>query len=205
MRGAVLQAESEVDAARRAQFRRLCAEIEESLPQLQEDDADATDAEQSQQRWEDLTSANALADVAKLYCDIDLDKEIRGGFMTSSREAILADIQDYLGYCVNDVFAQALPAFLERCPSPVSFAGVPIMSTGFLTVNGSWEGYLRHAERTYHELEGKVKKHLVELAGSWRNDPWLSQLDWAPKVAKRSRGVHDSAVRHFLPAWVLLG
>jgi len=220
MRGAASQAESEVDAARRAQFRRLRAEIEESLPQLQEDDADATDAEQSQQRWEDLTSANALADVAKLYCDIDLDKELRGDFMTSSREAILADIQDYLGYCVNDVyvthqvFAQVLPAFLERCPSPVSFAGILIMGTSFLTVNGSWEEYLRNAERTYHELEGKVKKHLVELAedakdkmqsGSWRDDPWLSQLDWAPKVAKKSRGVHDSAVRHFLLVCILLG
>ncbi|KAF8127707.1 hypothetical protein EV363DRAFT_469649 [Boletus edulis] len=44
MRDAESQAASEVDAARRTQLR-LRAEIEESLPQLQEDDADATDAE----------------------------------------------------------------------------------------------------------------------------------------------------------------
>ncbi|KAF8431092.1 DNA polymerase family A-domain-containing protein [Boletus edulis BED1] len=207
MRDAESQADSEVDAARRTQLRRLRAEIEESLPQLQEDDADATDAELSQQRWEDLTSANGLADVAKLYCNIDLDKGIRGDFMTSSREAILAGIQDYLGYCAGDVhvthqvFAQVLPAFLERCPSPVSFAGILTMGTSFLTVNESWEEYLRNAERTYQELEGKVKKHLVDLAeeakdmmqnASWRDDPWLSQLDWTPKVAKKSRGVYDS-------------
>lgn len=49
-------------------------------------------------------SANALADVAKLYCNIDLNKEIRGDFMTSSREAIHADIQDFLGYCAKDVY-----------------------------------------------------------------------------------------------------
>lgn len=217
MRDTASQAESEVDAARRAQLRRLRAEIEESLPQLQEDDEDVTDAELSQQRWEDLTSANALADVAKLYCNIDLDKEIREDFMSSSREAILAHIQDYLGYCADDVyvthqvFAQVLPAFLERCPSPVSFAGILTMGTSFLTVNESWEEYLRNAERTYQELEGKVKKHLVDLAeeakdmmqsGSWRDNPWLSQLDWTPKVAKKSRGVYDSAVRCFLRIWV---
>ena len=212
MRNTTSQEESEVDAARRAELRRLRAEIEESLPQLQEDDEDVTDAELSQQRWEDLTSANALADVAKLYCNIDLDKEIRGDFMSSSREAILADIQDYLGYCADDVyvthqvFAEVLPAFLERCPSPVSFAGILTMGTSFLTVNESWEEYLRNAERTYQELEGKVKKHLVDLAeeakdttqnDSWRDNPWLSQLDWTPKVAKKSRGVYDSAVRCF--------
>lgn len=217
MRDTASQAESEVDAARRAQLRRLRAEIEESLPQLQEDDEDVTDAELSQQRWEDLTSANALADVAKLYCNIDLDKEIREDFMSSSREAILAHIQDYLGYCADDVyvthqvFAQVLPAFLERCPSPVSFAGILTMGTSFLTVNESWEEYLRNAERTYQELEGKVKKHLVDLAeeakdmmqsGSWRDNPWLSQLDWTPKVAKKSRGVYDSGVRCFLRIWV---
>jgi DNA polymerase gamma 1 len=212
MHDAVSQEESEVDVTRRAQLRRLRAEIEESLPQLQEDDTDATDAELSQQRWEDLTSANALADVAKLYCDIDLDKEIRRDFMTSSREAILADIQNYLGYCADDVyvthqvFGQVLPAFLERCPSPVSFAGILTMGTSFLTVNESWEEYLRNAERTYRDLEGKVKKHLMDLAeeakemmqtGSWRENAWLSQLDWTPKVAKKSRGVYDSAVRCF--------
>ena len=212
MRNTTSQEESEVDAARRAELRRLRAEIEESLPQLQEDDEDVTDAELSQQRWEDLTSANALADVAKLYCNIDLDKEIRGDFMSSSREAILADIQDYLGYCADDVyvthqvFAEVLPAFLERCPSPVSFAGILTMGTSFLTVNESWEEYLRNAERTYQELEGKVKKHLVDLAeeakdttqnDSWRDNPWLSQLDWTPKVAKKSRGVYDSVVRCF--------
>ncbi|KAG9308217.1 DNA polymerase family A-domain-containing protein [Chiua virens] len=207
MRDAASQEESEADASRRAQLRRLRAEIEESLPQLQEGDADASDAELSQQRWEDLTSANALADVAKLYCNIDVDKEIRGDFMTSSREAILDGIQDYLGYCANDVFvthrvfSQVLPAFLERCPSPVSFSGMLTMGTSFLTVNESWEEYLRNAERTYHELEGKVKEHLVDLAEeakgmmedeSWRDNPWLSQLDWTPKVARKSRGIYDN-------------
>ncbi|KAG9308279.1 hypothetical protein JVU11DRAFT_12042 [Chiua virens] len=187
MHNAALQEESEADASRRAQLRRLRAEIEESLPQLQEGDADASDAELSQQHWEDLTSANALVDVAKLYCNIDVDKEIRGDFMTSSREAILDGIQDYLGYCANDVsvthkvFSQVLPAFLERCPSPVSLSGMLTMGTGFQMVNESWEEYLCNAEHTYHELEGKVKEHLVDLAEEAKGmmeDEWTLRRHW---------------------------
>jgi len=49
------QAESEVDTKRRAQLRRLRIEIEESLLQIQEDDANTTAVELSQQCWEDLT------------------------------------------------------------------------------------------------------------------------------------------------------
>ncbi|KAF9234751.1 DNA polymerase family A-domain-containing protein [Melanogaster broomeanus] len=205
MRDAESQEENEVDAAKRAKLRRLRAELEESLPTLQEDDSDASDAELSNKRWEDLTSANSLADVAKLYCNIDMDKEIRGDFMKASREDIRADIHDYLNYCAHDVyvthqvFSQVLPAFLERCPSPVSFAGILTMGSSFLTVNESWEEYLRSAERTYQELEVKVKKHLADLAeeakvmmagDSWKDSPWLAQLDWTPKVAGKSRGVY---------------
>ncbi|KAF9218678.1 hypothetical protein BS17DRAFT_741842 [Gyrodon lividus] len=218
MRDAETQAEKEVDAAKRTQLRRLRAELEEGLPQLQEDDAELSD-----KRWEDLTSANSLADVAKLYCNIDMDKEIRGDFMKVSREDILADIHDYLHYCANDVyvthqvFSQVLPAFLERCPSPVSFAGILTMGSSFLTVNESWVEYLRDAERTYHELEVKVKKHLANLAeqaksmmddGSWKESPWLAQLDWTPKVAGKSRGVYSdgqvasTTIKSALPVWL---
>ncbi|KAF8414762.1 hypothetical protein L210DRAFT_3541253 [Boletus edulis BED1] len=62
--------------------------------------------------------------------------------MTSSREAILAGIQDYLGYCADDVyvthqvFAQVLPAFLDRCPSPVSFADILTMGTSQRILGG---------------------------------------------------------------------
>ncbi|KIJ59991.1 hypothetical protein HYDPIDRAFT_43688 [Hydnomerulius pinastri MD-312] len=206
MRDAGTRAEKEEDAAKRAELRRVCAELEESLPQLQEDESDANDADLSNKRWEDLTSANSLADVAKLHCNIDVDKEIRGDFMKATREDILEDIQDYISYCANDVyvthqvFSQVLPAFLNRCPSPVSFAGVLTMGSSFLTVNESWEEYLQNAERTYHELDMKVKKRLLDLAEqakmmmeneSWKDDPWLAQLDWTPKVAGKSRGVYD--------------
>ncbi|KAF9233803.1 DNA polymerase family A-domain-containing protein [Melanogaster broomeanus] len=207
MRDAESQEENEVDAAKRAKLRRLRAKLEESLPTLQEDDSDANDAGLSNKRWEDLTSADSLADVAKLYCNIDMDKEIRGDFMKASREDIRADIYDYLNYCAHDVyvthqvFSQVLPAFLERCQSPVSFAGILTMGSRFLTVNESWQDYLRNAERTYQELEMKVKRHLADLAeeakeimegDSWKESPWLAQLDWTPK---ESRGVSTLTVK----------
>ena len=204
MRDAELKHDGEVDEFKREELRRLRADLEEGLPQLEAADVDAEEADLSSKRWEDLTSANSLADVAKLHCNIDVDKEIRNDFMKSTPEDIMDNIHDYLNYCAQDVFvthavfSKVLPAFLERCPSPVSFAGILTMGSSFLTVDESWETYLANAEGTYRELDGKVKRRLVDLAEeakrrmqdqSWKDDPWLSQLDWTPKVAGRSRGV----------------
>ncbi|KAG1834876.1 DNA polymerase family A-domain-containing protein, partial [Suillus variegatus] len=204
MRNTESKYDQEDDETKREELRRLRADLEESLPQLEAADADAVEADLSSKRWEDLTSANSLADVAKLHCNIDMDKEIRNDFMKLTPEEIKDNIHDYLNYCAQDVFvthavfSKVLPAFLDRCPSPVSFAGVLAMGSSFLTVNESWESYLADADRVYKELDGKVKKRLVELAeqakdrarnDSWKDDPWLSQLDWSPKVAGKSRGV----------------
>lgn len=205
-----LEQEEVSDAAKKEEIRRLRQDMEESLPQLQADETDQ--AEATSKRWEDITSANSLADVAKLHCGIKMDKEIRSDFMTHSREEILEGIQDYLNYCSFDthvthsVFRKVLPAFLTACPSPVSFAGILTMGSSFLTVNEEWEKYIESAERNYRELNDKIKLRLVELAyrakameadESWRDDVWLSQLDWTPKVAGKSRGIDTTAVRIF--------
>ncbi|KAH7927291.1 gamma DNA-directed DNA polymerase [Leucogyrophana mollusca] len=224
MRDAEEQYSQEPDSSRKEELGRLRSDIAESLPQLQ---ADEDDADISSKRWEDLTSANSLADVAKLHCDIDMDKTVRNDFMKSTPSEIASAIPDYLSYCAHDVFvthavfSQVLPAFLVRCPSPVSFAGILAMGSSFLTVDKAWETYLRDAERTYRELDGRVKKRLVELAEeargmmeseSWKENPWLAQLDWTPKVAGKSRGVlsdsgesvgtlSTSASKQKQPAW----
>ena len=71
------------------------------------------------------------------------------------------------------------------------------MGSSFLTVNEQWEEYLRRAENTYQDMEENIRKRLLSLAEeakllmgteSWKNDDWLSQMDWAPKVAGKSRG-----------------
>ncbi|PSR73484.1 hypothetical protein PHLCEN_2v10776 [Hermanssonia centrifuga] len=213
------------DLAKKDELRRLRQAMEESLPQLQTDMAVETEAEFESKRWEDITSANSLADVAKLHCDITMDKQVRNDFMTHTREDILDGIQDYLDYCSYDVlvthsvFCKVLPEFLTACPSPVSFAGILTMGSSFLTVNQEWERYIENAERTYRELEDKVRIRLVDLAyeakamvenEKWKEDVWLSQLDWTPKIAGKSRGilppesVEDLAIHTAddrIPAW----
>ncbi|RDB23988.1 DNA polymerase gamma, mitochondrial [Hypsizygus marmoreus] len=196
----------EMDIAKKEELRRLRQEMEESLPVLQDGtDADTAEAEISSKRWEDLTSANSLADVAKLHCGIVMDKEIRNDFMKLTPEEIRDNITEYLGYCATDVdvthkvYAEALPAFLKGCPHPVSFAGILTMGSSFLTVNEEWEAYLERAEGVYRQMEEGVKAKLKSLAEEakgltgegekWKDDVWLSQLDWTPKVAGKSRGV----------------
>jgi DNA polymerase gamma 1 len=199
----------EVDETKRERLRKLRSDLEESLPQLQSDEADVDEVKS----WEDLTSGNSLADVARLHCDIDMNKEIRNDFMTLSREEILENAQDYLNYCGEDVyvthavFSRVLPDFLRACPSPVSFAGILTMGSSFLTVNESWERYIENAEKVYKELEESVRGRLVQLAQEakglmadekWKGDVWLEQLDWSPKVAKESRGIAREQVRRLV-------
>ncbi|KAE9393189.1 DNA/RNA polymerase [Gymnopus androsaceus JB14] len=169
--------------------------------------------ETSQKRWEDITSGNSLVDVAKLHCNIDISKEIRNDFMTSTPADILDGIHDYITYCATDVdtthavYRKVLPEFLQACPHPVSFAGVATMGTGFLPVNEQWEAYIDRAERVWQAMEGKVRAGLENLTraavkdyqvssldtpvtGPWQDDVWLSQMDWTPKVAGKSRGIY---------------
>ena len=197
-----------IDEAKKEGLRRLRSDIEESLPLLRSDEGEMDEA--SSKRWEDLTSANSLAEVARLHCGIEVNKEIRDDFMTLSREQILDNAQDYLNYCGDDVyvthavFSRVLPEFLKACPSPVSFAGILTMGSSFLTVNESWERYIENAERVYKDLEKNVRGRLVQLAhqakelmvgDKWKGDVWLEQLDWTPKTAKESRGIVRDQVR----------
>lgn len=202
-----------IDEMKKEGLRKLRSDMEESLPLLRSDESDVDDA--SSKRWEDLTSANSLADVARLHCDIDMDKDIRNDFLTLSREEILDNAQDYLNYCGEDVyvthavFSRVLPEFLKACPSPVSFAGILTMGSSFLTVNESWEKYIENAEKVYQDLEENVRGRLVQLAreakelmvdDKWKGDVWLEQLDWTPKIAKESRGiVCEQARRSVIP------
>ncbi|KAI0266250.1 DNA polymerase family A-domain-containing protein [Gloeopeniophorella convolvens] len=215
--------DAEQDAAKKEELRAMRASIEESLLPSTAQGDEAQD-EAASKRWEDITSANALADVARLHCGIDMDKEVRNDFMKSTPAEIRDGIQDYLNYCANDVsvthrvYAKVLPEFLEACPSPVSFSGMLTMGSSFLTVNEEWERYLESAERTYHTLEQGVKAQLVDLAHEakdmmesekWRDDVWLQQLDWTPKVAGKTRGIGLSDAisqatangRALIPSW----
>ncbi|KDR84733.1 hypothetical protein GALMADRAFT_53782 [Galerina marginata CBS 339.88] len=161
-------------------------------------DADITADDIESKKWEDITSANSLADVAKLHCGIQMDKEIRNDLMTMDPGHIRDNVTDYLDYCANDVYvthrvySSTLPSFLAGCPHPVSFAGILTMGSSFLPVDENWEMYLKNAEAICSEMEEKVQTKLKKLAEDakglmdgedhvWKTDPWLCQLDWTPK------------------------
>ncbi|KAJ7281679.1 DNA polymerase family A-domain-containing protein [Mycena rebaudengoi] len=178
--------------------------IEERVEPTEEGDEEST-----VKTWESLTSVNSLADVAALHnVPLTSPKSTRDDFMRLSPSAIVASLPDYLTYCASDVqathaiFSKVLPAFLTQCPHPVSFAGILSMGSSFLCVDEGWEQYLERAEGVYMGLETAIKARLAELATSalslfpgepgqekWKDDVWLSQLDWTPKVAGKSRGV----------------
>ena len=208
---------AEADLAKKEELRQPREDMAESLSRRQfstqpdiDVDIDTPEVDLSLKRWEDLTSANSLADVAKLHCGIDMDKQARSDFMTSTPTEILNNIADYLDYCSTDVsvthqvYATALPDFLTACPHPVSFAGILTMGSSFLTVNEEWDAYLARAEKVYRDLEEGVQNKLKKLAEDarllmdgkeeeWKDDVWLSQLDWTPKVAGKSRGIGISS------------
>lgn len=51
-------------------------------------------------------------------------------------------------YCANDVISThevldaVLPVFLQRCPHPVTLAGMLEMGGAYLPVDSSWEKYI---------------------------------------------------------------
>lgn len=90
-----------------------------------------------------------------------------------------------------------LPAFLEVCPHPISFAALRHLSSCILPVNRGWESYITNAEATYHRLSDAVHQRLVALAEEavklrkspeiYNADPWLRQLDWSGQGSNNSR------------------
>ncbi|KAK4684071.1 DNA polymerase gamma 1, partial [Tremellales sp. Uapishka_1] len=155
--------------------------------------------DQMTKKWEDVTSANSLADVAALHCGLKVDKSIRDTFgddtirHASELRPELAELVEYCARDVkttHDVYQKVLPLFLESCPHPATFAGVLAMGNSFLPVDENWEEYLKNAEAKYQEMNLRVRKALVLLAEKVRKegkndeDPWTSQLDWTPKAAR---------------------
>ncbi|WVQ78167.1 hypothetical protein IAT38_000250 [Cryptococcus sp. DSM 104549] len=154
----------------------------------------------SHNRWEDVTSMNSLAEVAKLHCGYPVDKSVRSRFGDDDikhASQLRPELHALLTYCADDVrithdvYTKVFPLFLDSCPHPASLSGVLSMGNSFLPVNESWGEYLEAAEGKYREMDTEVKKSLRLLAEKMRaagapeeGDPWASQLDWTPKSAR---------------------
>ncbi|XP_077423292.1 DNA polymerase subunit gamma-1 isoform X2 [Vanacampus margaritifer] len=144
--------------------------------------------------WVNISSINNLADVHALYVGgPPLQKEIRETFVKGSMMDVRSNFQDLMQYCASDVqathqiFIEQLPLFMERCPHPVTFAGMLEMGVSYLPVNHNWGRYLEDSQDIYEELEREMKKSLMTLADDacqllqdmkFKDDPWLWDLEW---------------------------
>ncbi|XP_031296412.2 DNA polymerase subunit gamma-1 isoform X2 [Camelus dromedarius] len=153
--------------------------------------------------WLDISSVNNLVDVHSLYVGgSPLEKEPRELFVKGSMKDIRENFQDLMQYCAQDVWAtyevfqQQLPLFLERCPHPVTLAGMLEMGVSYLPVNQNWERYLAEAQSTYEELQREMKKSLMDLANDacqllsgerYKEDPWLWDLEWDLQEFKQKK------------------
>ncbi|XP_069840767.1 DNA polymerase subunit gamma-1 [Dendropsophus ebraccatus] len=153
--------------------------------------------------WVNVSSINNLADVHALYVGgPPLEKEARDLFVKGSMADIRAQFQDLIEYCALDVkatfevFQETFPLFMERCPHPVTLAGMLEMGVSYLPVNQNWEKYLDEAQITYEELQKEMKKSLMNLANDacqllfddrYKTDPWLWDLEWDVQEFKQKK------------------
>ncbi|KGL80671.1 DNA polymerase subunit gamma-1, partial [Tinamus guttatus] len=153
--------------------------------------------------WVDVSSINNLVDVHALYVGGEpLEKEARELFVKGTMADIRNNFQDLMTYCARDVqathevFQEQLPLFMERCPHPVTFAGMLEMGVSYLPVNGNWKRYLDDAQGTYEELQKEMKKSLMNLANDacqllqedrYKDDPWLWDLEWDTQEFKQKK------------------
>uniref|UniRef100_A0A8D2PN48 DNA polymerase subunit gamma-1 n=1 Tax=Zosterops lateralis melanops TaxID=1220523 RepID=A0A8D2PN48_ZOSLA len=153
--------------------------------------------------WVHVSSINNLADVHALYVGGEpLEKDAREIFVKGTMADIRSNFQDLMSYCAHDVqathevFQEQLPLFMERCPHPVTFAGMLEMGVSYLPVNGNWKRYLNDAQGIYEELQKEMKKSLMNLANDacqllhehrYKDDPWLWDLEWDTQEFKQKK------------------
>ncbi|XP_033823740.1 DNA polymerase subunit gamma-1 isoform X2 [Periophthalmus magnuspinnatus] len=153
--------------------------------------------------WVNISSINNLADVHALYVGgPPLQKEARDIFVKGSMSDVRSNFQELMQYCALDVkatqqvFTEQLPLFMERCPHPVTLAGMLEMGVSYLPVNQNWGRYLEDSQDTYEELQREMKKSLMTLAddacqllhdGRYKEDPWLWDLEWDVQEFKQKK------------------
>lgn len=153
--------------------------------------------------WVNISSLNNLADVHALYVGgPPLQKEARDIFLKGSMSDVRSNFQELMQYCALDVqatqqvFSEQLPLFMERCPHPVTLAGMLEMGVSYLPVNQNWGRYLEDSQDTYEELQREMKKSLMTLADDacqllqderYKEDPWLWDLEWDVQEFKQKK------------------
>ncbi|KAJ1901457.1 DNA-directed DNA polymerase gamma mip1, partial [Coemansia sp. IMI 209127] len=164
-----------------------------------EDDKEYLQLNADTGKFFDVSSLNSLKEVARYYCNIDVDKAQRDVFVVGTLEDIRKDFATLAEYCAMDVdvtrkvYAKVFPAFRKKCPHPVSFSGMVTMLEGYLPIDRSWIEYIRKSEELLKELSGAVTSKLRDLAEDAlkaeapMDDPWLKNLDWTTEPQKYTK------------------
>ncbi|KAJ2712363.1 DNA-directed DNA polymerase gamma mip1 [Coemansia spiralis] len=150
-------------------------------------------------RFFDVSSLNSLKEVAHHYCKIQVSKDLRNTFVDGTLDDVRANFAQLADYCAGDVdvtrrvYAKVFPAFRQKCPHPVSFAGMLMMLEGYLPVDQSWPKYIERSEQLTEELMESVAVRLRQLAEDAlrekapQDDPWLRNLNWTAEPQKYTK------------------
>lgn len=146
-----------------------------------------------------ITSLNSLAEVHKLYCGIELNKEFRNVFVKGTLKDVREDFESLMTYCAHDVVAtykvlcQVFPIFEERFPHPVTLAGMLELGTAYLPTNSNWFKYLNESETMFENLNSETKSILAKRANDvcqlmhnekYKEDLWMWNEDWSTQNIK---------------------
>ncbi|KAJ2595837.1 DNA-directed DNA polymerase gamma mip1 [Coemansia sp. RSA 1722] len=164
-----------------------------------EDDKEYLQLNADTGKFFDVSSLNSLREVAQHYCKITMDKSQRDVFVDGCIQDVRDDFANLTTYCARDVhttqqvYSKVFPAFLQKCPHPVSFSGILTMLEGYLPVDRSWPEYVERSEKLFNELSSSVSARMRELADealkvkSPMDDPWLKNLDWTAVPQKYTK------------------
>ncbi|KAJ3343288.1 DNA-directed DNA polymerase gamma mip1 [Entophlyctis luteolus] len=151
--------------------------------------------------WMDYGSMNSLKHVAALYLGKEISKDARAIFESGSVRDVVANFDSLMTYCANDVsvtqqvLAHVFPQFEQKCPHPISFAGMIEMGRGILPTTDAWDEYIANSEDACEKQLEFIENTIMELATKavslqkneeWKNDEWLRRMDWTP-TSKRAR------------------
>ncbi|KAL3229711.1 DNA polymerase gamma [Nakaseomyces bracarensis] len=157
--------------------------------------------------WLEVATMNSLADVALFHCGIKMDKTLRDYFAAPDKQEIIDNFDLLVKYCAGDVvatskiFDKLLPSFLEKCPHPVSFAGLKALSSCVLPTDyNKWQNYIKTSEGKYQESKTLIEDKIVQIIEDSVNlkddknftnivnkDPWLRQLNWDIKPLRLTK------------------
>ncbi|KJE88468.1 DNA polymerase gamma [Capsaspora owczarzaki ATCC 30864] len=147
----------------------------------------------------DLADSGSLKDLCQFYLGEEVSKDARDIFVNGSLQDVADNFELLMAYCANDVrstyrlYAKLLPAYMHKCPNPVSFAGMLEMGSCYLPIDATWYNFIAQGQAMYSESSGLVNLSLQQMATEalalaqvdpatgrpkYESDPWLRNLDW---------------------------